>query len=97
MLTQIAQPEIYVKNQSRYYCLYTENEFWSIFLALEELADIIREESNNMYHLIYRTVKIPNKAIVYEDKDQIVVSNEDYEKYRVEGDYLELGSIEITE
>ena len=50
-----------------------------------------------MYHLIYRSLKIPNKAIVYEDKDQIVVSNEDYEKYKVEDDYLELGSVEMTD
>ena len=86
----IAQPEVYVNDKPNHYCLYTQDEFLAVIPAFEEIDKAIREESDGLYFLIYRRVKIPDEAIIYEDEDQIVISKEDYERFVAKEDFHEI-------
>ena len=90
VLGSIAQPEVYVNDKPNHYCLYTQDEFLAVIPAFEEIDKVIREESDGLYFLIYRRVKIPDEAIIYEDEDQIVISKEDYERFVAKEDFHEI-------
>ncbi len=87
VLGGIDGPKIYKKNTEKYYCLYVMDEFFDKLDYFEDIDSAIREATGDKYYLIYRAVRIPNRAIVYKDKAQIVVSNEDYLKFMKKGDY----------
>jgi hypothetical protein len=94
MLGSIAQPEVYIDDKLNHYCLYTRNEFFKIMPAFEEMDEVIRVESSDMYCLIYRQLEIPDDAILYRDEEQIVISREDYEKYVVSEDFHKVAKLD---
>lgn len=96
-LTRIAQPEAYTKDRQGHCCLYTNHEYFYVMPALEELDEIIREETEDMYCLVYRVVEIPDEAVLYKDEHQVVVTWEDYEKYRAMDEWYEVAIWGLTD
>ncbi len=90
ILGDIAQPEIYVNHRDSYYCMYNHDEMEDLLPFFVQLDSLIRIESGNQFFLICKDFEVPDEAIAYEDGAQIVISNEDYEKCRVDGQYWEV-------
>lgn len=77
----LKKPEVYMNDKSNYMCLFKEQDFANKECFFELLNDYIRA-SFPSYDLIWYEFELPDEALVYEDENQIVISKEDYEKYK---------------
>ena len=83
LLGEVKKPEIYLSDKHSHYCLYSKDSFLDRYDVFQELSEYV-DTYCPMYRLAYSEVALPPEIILYEDENQIVISKDDYEKYRPE-------------
>ena len=86
MLCDILIPEVHRCNKDNTYCLYFKEEFDEAVEILNGLRNIMIREMP-AYTFRYKTFKLNNDEITYEDPYQIVITKEVYEKHKNDSKY----------
>ena len=89
LLCDIPIPEIYKKDQDNMYCLYVKDEFEEAAGILNGLWDVMVKVMP-AYSFRYKTFRLKDSEIAYEDLYQVVITKEVYEKHINDSRYCAL-------
>ena len=86
LLCDIPIPEKYKKGQEDLYCLYSKEEYEEAAGILNSIWDVLIEYYPQ-YSFHYKTFKLKDSEIAYEDPYQVVITKEVYDKHKNDSKY----------